>query len=110
VTVRNATSAPRPPLSTGTLDVFITTPQPTRIVNGTTDVVLWAEGTNGSSNTFTLAAEGVTVGTQTIAARGPVTIPWNTRTTVNGTRTLTATVRDATGKTAHATVSVVVKN
>ncbi len=98
VTVRNSTAATPP--AAGTLSLAITQPQNTRIVNGTTSVVVWAEGTNGASNTFTLAVDGVTVGTQTAAVRGPVAIPWNTRAKANGTRTLTATVRDATGRTA----------
>jgi hypothetical protein len=110
VTVRNGASTVSTPPPSGTLQVSVTQPLPTGIVHGITSVVMWVEGSSGSSNTFTLAAEGKTVGTQTVAARGPVTIPWDTRTTVNGTRTLTATVRDATGKTAHTTVSVVVKN
>ncbi len=108
VTVRNSTAATPPPA--GALSVAITQPQNTRIVNGTTSVVVWAEGTNGASNTFTLAVDGVTVGTQTAAVRGPVAIPWNTRSKANGTRTLTATVRDATGRTASTTVTAVVKN
>jgi hypothetical protein len=108
VTVRNTTAATPPPA--GALEVAITQPQNTRIVNGTTSVVVWAEGTNGASNTFTLAVDGVTVGTQTLAVRGPVTIPWNTRSKANGTRTLTATVRDATGRTASTTITAVVKN
>jgi hypothetical protein len=108
VTVRNGTVAPPP--SAGALSAAITQPQNARIVNGTTSVVVWAEGTNGASNTFTLAVDGVTVGTQTVAVRGPVTIPWNTRSKANGTRTLTATVRDATGRTASTTITAVVKN
>jgi hypothetical protein len=108
VTVRNSTVAPPP--SAGALSAAITQPQNARIVNGTTSVVVWAEGTNGASNTFTLAVDGVTVGTQTVAVRGPVTIPWNTRSKANGTRTLTATVRDATGRTASTTITAVVKN
>jgi hypothetical protein len=109
VTVRNGTTATPPPAA-GTLSLSITQPQNTRIVNGTTSVVVWAEGTNGASNTFTLAVDGVTVGTQTVAVRGPVTIPWNTTSKANGTRTLTATVRDATGRTASTTITAVVKN
>jgi len=105
VTVANAVATPTP---TGALKVFITQPTGGASVSGTAWVVLWAEGTSGSANTFTLSVNGSTVGTQTTAARGPITIPWTTSGT--GSRTLTGTVRDAAGKTGSASLTVTVRN
>jgi len=116
VTVRNATSTPAPsptpapPASTGALTVAVTQPAGGATVKGTAWVVLWVEGSSGSSNAFTLAVDGKTIGTQTTAARGPVSIAWNTASTANGAHTLTATVRDATGKTGRSSLTVTVKN
>jgi hypothetical protein len=93
-----------PPTSTGPLKVFITQPKPGATVSGTAAVVLWAEGTSGSANVFTLSANGAVVGSQTTAARGPVTIPWKPG--ANGSNTLTASVRDAAGYTGTTTMQV----
>jgi hypothetical protein len=88
--------------------VFITQPTGGASLRGTAWVVLWAEGTSGSSNTFTLSVNGSTVGSKTTNVRGPVSIPWTTSGT--GSRTLTATVRDASGHTGRATVTVTLAN
>jgi hypothetical protein len=109
-TVTVANTAPAPPPPSGALRVFITQPSGGAGVGGTAWVVLWAEGTSGSANTFTLRVGNATIGTQTTAARGPVTIPWTTTGVANGTQTLTATVRDAAGKTGTASVTVTVRN
>jgi hypothetical protein len=95
--------------------VFITQPLGGATVSGTVWVVLWAEGTSGTSNTFTLSADGKQVRTQTTSARGPVTIPWpttpvGTTPVANGTHTLTGTVRDATGNTGTTSITVILKN
>jgi hypothetical protein len=105
VTVANAAPAP-----TGSLKVFITQPASGATVGGTAWVVLWAEGTSGSANAFTLRVNGTTVGSQTTSARGPVTIPWTTSTSGNGSRTVTATVRDAAGNTGSTSLTVTVRN
>jgi hypothetical protein len=113
VTIRNNTtsSPPPPPASAGPLKVAITQPAaPGSIVHGGVSVVLWVEGASGNTNTFTLTLDGVTIGMETTGSRGPVTIPWTTTLITNGTHTLTATVRDATGKTGSTNLSVVVKN
>ena len=97
------------------LQVFITQPKAGATVSGTVWVVMWAEGTSGASNVFTLSADGKQVGSQTTSSRGPVTIPWVTKpvgaTPVpNGTHTLTGTVRDATGNTGTMSISVILRN
>src|SRR6185295_11793308 len=98
------TSSPPPPPPPGALAVAITQPLAGAIVRGTASVVLWVEGTSGSSNVFTLSAAGKVVGTRTTSSRGPVVIPWTPA--VNGSTTLTASVRDATGRTGSTTTQV----
>jgi Big-like domain-containing protein len=105
VTVSNAASTP-----TAALKVFITQPTGGATVRGTAWVVLWVEGTSGSANAFALRVGNTTIGRQTTGARGPVTIPWTTSAVANGSHTLTATVRDATGKTGTTSVNVRVQN
>ena len=102
-------ATPPPPT---TVKVFITQPRGGETVGGTVWVVLWAEGTGGASNTFTLSADGQQVRTETTSSRGPVTIPWPTAQGVvpNGTHTLTGTVRDAAGNAGTATINVIVGN
>ena len=109
VTVSNSTTTPPPP-STGTLRVFITQPTGGTSVRGTTWAVMWVEGQSGSSNTFQLFANGRLVASQVTASRGPVSLPWVTSSTPNGSVTLQGTVRDATGKTGSTSVSVRVAN
>jgi len=102
--------ATSPPISTpplGVLKVAITAPTAGATVRGTAWVVLWVEGTTGSANVFTLSANGAVVGSQTTSARGPVTIAWTP--TVNGTTTLTASVRDAAGRTGSTAILVTVE-
>ncbi len=98
------------PASAAGLDVFITQPLAAATVRGTAWVVLWVEGASGKSNTFTLTVDGATVGTYTTAEQGPVTIPWTTTSKANGNHTVTASVRDATGKTGSTSISVAVRN
>jgi hypothetical protein len=105
-------SPPPPPTAppvNDSLRVFITQPTGGTTVRGTAWVVMWVEGTTGAANTFTLSADGATVGSQTTSTRGPVTIPWPTS-TPNGSHTLTAVVRDAAGRTGRTSVSVTVRN
>jgi hypothetical protein len=92
------------------LDVFITQPLAAATVRGTAWVVLWVEGASGASNTFTLAVDGVTVGTYISTGHGPVTIPWTTTSKANGNHTVTARVHDATGKTGSKSIVVAVRN
>ncbi|HEU5196801.1 MAG TPA: hypothetical protein VFW70_18825 [Methylomirabilota bacterium] len=59
---------------------------------------------------FTPSVDGVTVGTQTVSGTGPVPMPWATSSPGNGSHQITATVRDATGNTASASMTVMVAN
>jgi hypothetical protein len=102
--------APAAPPPSSTLRVAITQPRASATVSGTAWVVLWVEGTGGSSNVFTLSADGRQVGSHTTSARGPVSLPWNTAAVANGAHTLTGTVRDATGKSGTVSISVIVRN
>jgi hypothetical protein len=107
VTVSNSVSAPAP---TGSLKVFITQPTTGATVGGTAWVVLWVEGTSGSSNVFTLSVDGTRIGSQTSSVRGPITIPWTTSSSGNGSHTLSGTVRDAAGNTGTTSMAITVRN
>ena len=102
-----------PPPPPGDLKVFITQPKAGSSVSGTVWVVMWVEGTSGSSNVFTLSVDGKAINSATTSSRGPVTIPWftvNNPNAANGTHTLGASVRDATGKTGSTSITVIVNN
>jgi large repetitive protein len=99
-----------PPPSAGTLKVAMTQPANGATVSGTVWPTLWVEGQSGTSNTFTIAANGQVMGSQTTSSRGPVSVPWVTTSMPNGTTSLTATVRDAAGNTGAVTISVTVRN
>lgn len=91
--------------------VFITQPHNGDRVSGTNWVVIWAEGTSGSGNVFTLTIDSTVVGTTNAGStRGPISMPWNTKSFPNGTHTIKATVKDATGATATTSISVLVTN
>jgi hypothetical protein len=98
-----------PPPSTGTLRVFLTSPPASSTVSGVVWVNIWVEGATGTSNVYTLTVNGVTVATQTSGGRH-VTPAWDSRATPNGTRTVTATVRDAAGNTGSTSLTVTVSN
>ena len=104
VTVGNAA-----PPTAGSLRVFVTSPAAGATVNGVVWVNVWVEGASGASNVYTLTVDGVTVATATSSAVH-VTPAWDSRASGNGTRTLTATVRDAAGNTGSASVTVTVSN
>ena len=109
----SATPAPAPaptPSPTGSLKLYITQPTNGATVRGTAWAVLWADGTSGTSNTYSLTVGGRVVSTVTMSSTGPVSIPWVSTGTPNGAQTLGATVRDATGNTGAASVSVTVSN
>jgi len=70
---------------------------------------MWAEGTTGSANVFTLRADGKPIGSQTTSSRGPVTIFWNATGVAKGTHSLTAVVSDAEGNTGSTTVHLILQ-
>src|SRR5262249_28185972 len=94
----------------GALRVAITQPTSGATVSGVPWAVMWVEGSNAASNTFTLTLGGQAMGSTTTSSRGPISRPYDTRTVANGSQPLTATVRDASGNTASTTVSVNVSN
>jgi len=95
---------------TGTLRVAITQPASGATVSGVPWAVMWVEGSNAASNTFTLTLGSQAMGSTTTPSRGPISMPYDTRVVANGTQPLTATVRDASGNSATTTVSVSVSN
>jgi hypothetical protein len=105
VTVSNTVTTP----TTGTLPVAVTQPAGGATVSGTNWAVVWVTGSTGT-NTITLTAGGKTVGSGTGTGAGPFSIPWNTTLVANGTQSLTVGVRDGSGKTGTASVSVNVSN
>ena len=94
----------------GTLRVSITQPSSGATVSGVPWAVMWVEGQSGASNTFTLTLAGQTMGTTTTGSRGPVSMPYDTRTVANGSQPLTASVQDAAGNTGSTTITVTVSN
>lgn len=91
------------------LAVFITSPKLSATVSGTVAVNVWLEGAASGPNTYTIAVDGKTIATQTCACVH-VWPGWNTTLLANGAHTLTATVRDATGRTGTARLTVLTAN
>jgi hypothetical protein len=104
VTVRNPSTPP-----TGSLQVSITQPKPGTTVKGTAWAVVWLNGAQGGS-TVTLMLGGRTVGSISASGAGPISLPYNTALSGDGTQTFTASARDAGGKTGASSVSVNVSN
>ena len=93
------------------LKVSITAPHNGDTVAGTVWVVMWVDGSSGTSNVFTLSVDGTTVAsTNAGSSHGPVTLPWNSKAALNGTHTIRATVQDATGGTGTTSIAVLVNN
>ena len=111
VTVANGGGTTTPPPPAGALGVAMTSPHNGDTVSGTSWVVIWVNGgTTGASYTYTLQLDGQTVATASTTSTGPVSMAWNTRAFLNGTHTLSATVRDNAGKTGSAKLGVLIKN
>ena len=91
------------------LAVFITSPNLSATVSGTVAVNVWLEGAASGPNTYTIAVDGKTIATQTCACVH-VWPGWNTTLLPNGTHTLTATVRDTTGRSGTARITVLTAN
>ena len=94
---------------TGTLKVFITSPAAGATVTGTVWSDVWVEGASAGTRTFTLAIDGVTLVSGTDASNH-VTLPWDSARVANGTQTLVATVRDASGNSGSTTRAFNVQN
>src|SRR5438132_2385474 len=93
----------------GTLKVSITSPATGSTVSGTVWSDVWVEAAAAGSRTYTLSIGGVTLvdGTDT---SNHVTLPWDSRRVANGTQTLVATVRDASGNSGSTTRALNVQN
>jgi hypothetical protein len=117
VTTRNAVSAPpsspppsqSPPPAPGGLKAIITSPGAGATVGRDVTVNVWVEGASGSSTSFTLAVDGKTLGAQTVSGAHAWFV-WPTTSLANGPHTLTATVKDASGKTGSVNQTVTVRN
>jgi len=107
-TTTTVSPTPTPTTSTG-LSLSMTEPDSGETVSGLVWVVLWANGATGT-NTFWISVNGQSVGAVTTTDDGPVAIPWTTSTVSNGAHTLLAVVRDGSGRTASASVSVTTRN
>ena len=108
--VANLLATPNPP-PPSPIKVVITQPRAGSTVSGTTVwVVIWAEGTTGAANVFTLSVDAKQIGTTNAgSSRGPVSFPWNTTGVAKGTHTLKADVRDAAGNTGTTSISVILQ-
>jgi hypothetical protein len=93
----------------GTLKVFITSPAAGATVRGRIWSDVWVEGAAAGTRVFTLSAGGAQLAS--VGNTGNhVTLAWDSTRVPNGTQTLTATVRDAAGKTGTATRAFNVQN
>jgi Bacterial Ig domain/Beta-propeller repeat len=81
---------------TPTLGVAITGPAAGATLRGTAWVDVWVSGAAAGASTFTLLVGDQTVAVDVITGVH-ATIPWDTRWTADGPRTLTARVRDSAG-------------
>jgi hypothetical protein len=107
-TVSVTNTQPPPP---GTIKVYITQPSADgATVSGTAWFTIWIENAAAGSKTYTLSVDGTTMATTTTTSNGPVSIPWSTASTSNGSHPVTLAVRDSAGATGSATRMVNVAN
>src|SRR6266403_1800562 len=98
--VRNIT-VQQPPLPT--IRVFITQPGADgATVSGTMWFTIWIENAAAGNRTFTLSLGNSVIGTTDTTSNGPVSIPWNTAAALNGSQSVTVTVRDSANGTGQA--------
>ena len=90
------------------LTIAITAPKSGETVSGTNWVIVWPGGAQGTPS-CTVKVEATQVAQQA-CADSPTSIPWNTTAFSNGAHTITVTLTDAAGRTASASVNVVVSN
>jgi len=79
-------------------------------VSGTSWFVIWIENAAAGNKTYTLSVDGVAVGSTQTDSNGPVSMPWATNGTSNGSHTVTISVRDANGGAGSANRRVNVAN
>jgi hypothetical protein len=97
------------PTAGGTVKAALTSPLPGATVRATAWVTVWIEGAAPGPNTFRVLVGGVVVGSQTLVG-SRATIPWDTRRTPNGLRTIEAVVADSAGRSGRTTRTVAVSN
>lgn len=95
--------------SGGTFPIYITEPSAGRTVSGTTWVTIWNDSTAPGAREYTMTVGTTTVWSQSVSGN-PVSLPWVTTNTPNGTRTLVVTVRDSANATGTSSVTVTVQN
>jgi len=95
--------------TTGTLQIFLTTPASGATVSGTVWVNVWVEGAVAGAKSYTMTVGSTTLWTQS-STDTHVTLPWTTTSTPDGVRTLAVDVTDASGNTGRGTVTVTVQN
>jgi len=95
--------------TTGTLQIFLTTPAAGATVSGTVWVNVWVEGAVSGTKVYTMSVGSTTVGAASSTATH-VTLPWTTTSTPDGPQTLVVDVRDAGGNTGSGRVAVTVQN
>jgi len=106
--VRNITVQQPPPL---TIKVFITQPGTDgATVSGTMWFTIWIENAAAGSKTYTMSLGNSVIGTTDTTSNGPVSIPWNTAAALNGSQSVTVTVRDSANGTGQAVRVVTVAN
>jgi len=94
----------------GTIRVFITAPAAGATVSGTAWLTVWIENAAAGSKTYTLSEGGTTVGSTSTSSNGPVSLAWPTTGGPNGSRTVTVSLRDASGNTGAASRAFNVHN
>jgi len=102
-----ACGGPPPP---PTMTASITSPADGATVSGTSSGVSMAVSNAQSPTQFVLKLDNTTTLYNQSVNGTTASTTWNTTTTANGTHTLTFTATDAAGKTATASISVMVNN
>ena len=117
VTVRNADGQTSnaltftiSPSAGGTVKVFITEPASGAIVKGTVWFTVWLEGAAVGNRTVTLSVGGRNITSTQTTTNGPISLPWPTTATDNGSRTATVSVGDSVGNTGSASITLTVAN
>jgi hypothetical protein len=108
VSVQNGGDTGPAPLA-GALMVALTSPRPGETVRAWTWSNVWVDSPGAPPYSYDLAVGG-TVLWQESSSQTHVTLPWDTTRVPDGPATLTATVRDAAGRSGSARVNVVVQN